>query len=99
MADIVWRANLKTSIIPMLSELQGQTVIVRNQDQNYVPYVSEKESLDTSMGIPQVYYCHNIVPTDYGYKSVGYTEYTKAAFPEATDIMHYLQLLRLVICM
>lgn len=85
MADIVWRANLKTSVIPMLSELQGQTVIVRNQDQNYVPYVSEKESLDTSMGIPQVFYCHNVVPTDYGYKSVGYTEYTAAEFPAATD--------------
>lgn len=84
MADIVYRANLKTSNIPLLSELQGQSVIVRNQDQNYVPYVAEKESLDTSMGIPQVYYCHNVIPTDYGYKSVGYTEYTAAAFPEAT---------------
>jgi len=84
MADIVWRANLKTSNIPLLSELQGQTVIVRQQDQNFVPYVAEKEALDTSMGIAQVYYCHNIVPTDYGYKSVGYTEYTAAAYPEAT---------------
>lgn len=85
MADIVWRANLKTSVIPLLSELHGQTVIVRNQDQNYVPYVAEKESLDTSMGIPQIYYCHNVVPTDHGYKSVGYHEYTAAQFPTATE--------------
>ena len=84
MADIVWRANLKTSVIPLLSELHGQSVIVRQQDQNYVPYVADQESIDTSMGIPQIYYCHNIVPTDYGYKSVGYVEYTAAAFPEDT---------------
>lgn len=84
MADIVWRANLKTTGIPLLSELLGQTVIVRQQDQNYVPYVADQESLDTSMGIPQVYYAHNIVPTDHGYKSVGYTEYAQAAFPETT---------------
>lgn len=84
MADITWRANLKTTKIPMLSELQGQTVIVRNQDQGYVPYVADQESIATAMGIPQIYYAHNIVPTDYGYKSVGYSEHTSAAFPDAT---------------
>lgn len=85
MADITWRANLKSSVIPLLSELQGQTVIVRQYDQNYVPYLADQDSLKTSMGVPQVYYAHNIVPTDYGYKSVGYIEYTKAAFPAATN--------------
>lgn len=84
MAEIVFRANLKTSTIPLLSELHGRSVIVRNQDQNYVPYVADKESLDTSMGIAQIYYCHNVVPTNEGYKSVGYTEYTSAVYPENT---------------
>jgi hypothetical protein len=81
MADIVYRANLKTSAIPLLSELQGQSIIVRGQDQNYVSGLAAKESIDTSFGIPQVYYCHNVIPNDNGYQSVGYNKYTTSQFP------------------
>lgn len=81
MSDIPYRGNLKTATFPFLSELFGRSVIVKKQDQNYVGGMATKESLDSSIGIPQLYYCHNVVPIDNGYKSVGYTEYIAAAYP------------------
>jgi hypothetical protein len=81
MADLVYRGNLKTSSFPFLSELFGRSIIVKGQDQNYVGGLASKESLDSSVGVPQLYYCHNVVPIDNGYKSVGYIEYTSAAYP------------------
>jgi hypothetical protein len=81
MGDLVYRGNLKTASFPFLSELFGRSVIVRGQDQNYVGGLAAKESLDSSVGVPQLYYCHNVVPIDNGYKSVGYIEYTSAAYP------------------
>jgi hypothetical protein len=80
MADIVYRGNLKTASFPFLSELFGRSIIVRKQDQNYVGGLATKESLDSAVGVPQLYYCHNVVPIDNGYKSVGYIEYTAAAY-------------------
>jgi hypothetical protein len=86
MADITYRANLKSSNFPFLSELFGRSVIVKQQDQNYIGGLASKESLDSAIGIPQLYYLHNVVPTDSGYKSVGYREYSAAAFPSATEM-------------
>ena len=82
MADITYRANLKAASFPLLSELHGRTIIVKGQDQNYIPGLAAKESIDSSLGIPQIYYCHNVIPTDSGYKSVGYVEFTEAAYSE-----------------
>ena len=81
MADLVYRGNLKTASFPFLSELFGRSIIVKGQDQNYVGGLASKESLDSSVGVPQLYYCHNVVPIDNGYKSVAYIEYTTAAYP------------------
>jgi hypothetical protein len=86
MADITYRANLKTATFPFLSELFGRSVIVKQQDQNYIGGLATKESLDSAIGVPQVYYCHNVVPTDSGYKSVGYREYTAPTFPSTADL-------------
>lgn len=80
MADVTYRGNLKSAGFPFLSELFGRTVIVKGQDQNFVAGLAAKESLDSSAGVPQIYYCHNVVPTDNGYKSVGYSEYTPDTF-------------------
>lgn len=86
MADVQYRINLKASSFPFLSENFGRSVIVRQQDNNYVSGLAAKESLDSSVGVPQVYYCHNVVATDVGYKSVGYDTYTAAPFPAGTGI-------------
>lgn len=72
MGDVTYRANLKTASFPFLSELFGRSIIVKQQDQNYVGGLATKETLDSAIGVPQIYYCENVVPTDNGYKSVGF---------------------------
>lgn len=81
MADLVYRGNLKSTSFPFLSELFGRSIIVKGQDQNYIGGLATKESLDSSVGVPQIYYCHNVVPIDNGYKSVGYIDYSTTAYP------------------
>lgn len=78
MADITYRANLKTTSFPLLSELSGKSVIMKQQDQNYVPNAVPKDSVDTAMGIPQLIYCHNVMPSDSGYQSIGYQQFTSS---------------------
>lgn len=94
MTAAVYRANLKVSSMPMLSELHGRSVIVRGQDQNVVPNMVEKSSLtdaDTALGIPQIYYCHNVVPNAHGYQSVGY-EFHKSPAAGSEIFTHTLNL-------
>lgn len=80
MADIIYRANLKASSFPFLSELFGRSIIVKGPDQTSPIGKSEPGVTDASnQGIPQIYYCHNVVPSDNGYKSVGYTTVVSAA--------------------
>jgi hypothetical protein len=73
MSQIAYRANLNSSHFPLLSAHHGQTVIVPARDQafrNQVVIGQESEDKDT--GIPQLYYCHNVVPTVSGIQSVGF---------------------------
>jgi len=79
MADIVYRANLKAASFPMLSEQQGRSIIVRQQDQNFIQGLAAKEALESSIGVPQIYYAHNVMATEHGYQSVGYTQRTNNA--------------------
>ena len=77
MSDVVYRANLKAASFPFLSELFGRSIIVKGPDQTGPIGKSEPGTTDTSnQGIPQIYYCHNVMPSDNGYKSVGYTQIT-----------------------
>lgn len=90
MADIVYRGNLKTAGFPLLSELFGRSVIVKGQDQNFVSGLAAKESIDSSVGVPQIYYAHNVVPTDAGYKSVSIDEAIEPAYATTagfTDVL------------
>lgn len=79
MAQIPFRANLQTMTFPLLSELSGRTIIVPGQDQTFVPGVSVpstaaegNSAVPADKGIPQIYYAHNVMPSTYGYQSVGY---------------------------
>lgn len=78
MAQSVYRANLNASNFPFVSQLMGQSVIVRGQDNNYVPAVSSKADDDKDVGIPQCYYCHNVVPIGAGFNSVGFDQVAPA---------------------
>lgn len=76
MAMLTTRINLSASQFPFLSELHGRTVIVGTHDQNATPGANLNPSADVGeVGIPQVYYAHNVMPTPQGYKSVGYFQF------------------------
>lgn len=72
MAQVVVRANLSSVQIPLLTEEFGRSVIVRQQDLNYNPTTASKADIDKDIGIPQVYYAHNVMPTYYGFRSVAF---------------------------
>jgi hypothetical protein len=73
------RFNLSASQFPLLSELQGRTVIVGTHDQNYTPGQSLNPGADVGeVGIPQLFYAHNVLPTPQGYQSIGYFPFALA---------------------
>lgn len=74
MAAITYRANLSTPTVPIDPLTFGRTVIVKGSDQNYTPSLVSKVDADKDAGIPQVYYLENVLPTEQGYRSVGFTK-------------------------
>lgn len=87
MADLTYRANLKAASFPFLSELFGRSIIVKGPDQSAPIGTVTAGTVDNSnQGIPQIYYCHNVVPTDNGYKSVGYTSAIPAVVGSGTFV-------------
>ena len=80
MSQITYRGNLSSKSFPFLAENFGRTVIVKGQDQNFNRQVTAAEDNDKDIGIPQLYYCHNVMPHPEGFQSVGYTQ-TIPAFP------------------
>lgn len=72
MAQITYRANLSARSFPFLSQNWGRTVIVPQYDQNFNRQVQSPEDADKDVGIPQFYYCHNVMPMAQGLQSIGY---------------------------
>lgn len=74
-----YRANLTAAEFPFLSELQGRNIIMPTIDQNYSRQLSSPKNKDRDVGIPQIYYCHNVMPTDAGITSVSFLQATAPA--------------------
>jgi len=74
MAQIVYRGNLSAASFPFISTFGGRTVIVPGQDNTFNRQVQSQGDLDKDVGIPQIYYCHNVLPNENGFQSVGYEE-------------------------
>ncbi len=74
MAQIVYRGNLSTKTFPFISEHFGRSVIVGGPDQNFSRQLTSSEDPDKNIGIPQMYYCHNVMPTSEGVQSIGYVD-------------------------
>ena len=72
MSQVPVRVNLTAMGFPFLSEYSGRSVIVKQQDQNYIPSTTSKDLDTREVGIPQLYYCHNIIATAQGYQAIGY---------------------------
>lgn len=73
-----YRVNLASASFPFLSDLSGRTVIVKGIDQNYIPQTVSQADTDKDVGVPSVYYCHNVIATAQGYEAIGYLEITTA---------------------
>lgn len=73
MARVTYRANLSPKGFPFLSRDMGRSIIIPQSDQNFSRYLSSEVTVDKDIGIPQVYYCHNVLPVDAGLASVGYS--------------------------
>lgn len=71
MGQIAYRANLSAATFPMTIADGGRTVIVPGPDQNFDRRV-DPEGSQRDAGIPQALYLENVMPTPYGYQSVGY---------------------------
>jgi hypothetical protein len=71
MASNTYRGNLSAAQFPMLSSLQGRTVIIPGADNTFNRQVASQQQKDRDVGIPQIYYCENVLPMSYGYISVG----------------------------
>lgn len=83
MAQQVYRANLSAKVFPLVAEYFGRSVIVAGQDQNFSRQLGSTEDPDKDRGIPQIYYCHNVMPSSEGLQSIGYTQVitdTKSGF-------------------
>lgn len=77
MTQFTYRGNLTAAEFPFLSELQGRTIIMPMVDQNYSRQASSTKNKDRDIGIPQVYYMHNVVPTEAGLTTVAYQQLAK----------------------
>lgn len=75
MTQIEHRIDLTISDFPLLTRDMGQSVLVSN-----IRSADTKEQ----PALPQLYYCHNVMPTKEGIKSVGYSEVIAAADPAVT---------------
>jgi len=74
MAQLTYRGNLSAKTFPFISERFGQSIIVKQYDQNFDRNLQSSEDVDKDIGIPQFYYAHNIMPMAEGLQSVGYTK-------------------------
>lgn len=72
MSQIVYRGNLSAKAFPLLTDFQGRTVIVPGNDNTFNRSLVSTEDLDRDVGVPIMYYCHNVLPAPYGFNSVGY---------------------------
>lgn len=75
MPQITYRANTQASLFPLLPSTSGQSIIIPERDQTFVPDVNpSSQGNPVDRGIPQVLWGDNIMPSTYGYQSVGFKQ-------------------------
>jgi hypothetical protein len=93
MAQIKYRANLSAKAFPFLTDFQGRTVIVPGPDNTFNRSLTSQEDADKDVGVPIIYYCHNVFPAPYGFNSVGYEQLIPPLLP-TVDTFTEAKLLR-----
>jgi len=91
MAQFAYRANLSAKSFPLISNNWGQSIIVPGPDNTFNRQVASTEDPDKDVGIPQIYYCHNVVPNTQGFQSVGYTTITDGVPGKTFEYEYMLQ--------
>ena len=84
MSQIVYRGNLSAKAFPFLTDFQGRTVIIPGPDNTFNRSLVSQEDVDRDVGVPTIYYCHNVLPAPYGFNSVGYESLIPALYPATT---------------
>ena len=75
MSTVSFRANLAAQNFPFVAQHQGKTVIIPQYDQSYNPRLNTSpDDGSRDLGVPQVYYCHNVLPVAEGIASAGFTQ-------------------------
>ena len=74
MAQIRYRGNLSAKDFVFTSQDWGRSVIMKQYDQNFSRQIVSPTDPDKDIGIPQIFYGHNIMPGAQGFQSVGLTE-------------------------
>ncbi len=87
MAQLPYRGNLAAKVFPFLSTQFGPSTILTGQDQTTYAMNAKGESSLADTGVPQNYYCHNVMPTGFGYKSVGYKKAVNSIPVIGTDFV------------
>lgn len=73
MGQLTLRANLSAANFPLCSDFSGRSVVIPQQDETYItPSQFSGADTDKDRGIPQIYYCHNVMPVGQGFKSIAY---------------------------
>lgn len=75
-----YRMNLSAKSFPFLTSQHGETVIQKGYDQTFERSLVSRQDPDRDIGIPQVYYIENALPSATGFFSVDYVQEV-AAFP------------------
>jgi hypothetical protein len=71
MAQIRYRANLSAKDFVYSSQQWGRSVVLKQYDQNFSRQIVSPTDPDKDIGIPQIFYCHNVFPQAQGFQSVG----------------------------
>lgn len=90
MSQITYRGNLSAKSFPFISDNWGRTVIVPGPDNTFNRQVSSEQDSDKDVGIPQIYYGHNVMPHAQGMQSVGYTPVIPGLSPFIGEFDHVL---------
>lgn len=83
MAQTQYRANLAAKDFAFIAQGWGRSVIVKQFDQNFSRQIVSPTDPDKDIGTPQIFYCHNVMPSSQGFQSVGILPI--AAAPVSSD--------------
>lgn len=72
MTQITFRGNMQSMTFPLLSRDSSATIIDAQADQTYIPRVSAEGAVPADRGVAGAFFCENIMPSTYGWQSVGY---------------------------